>query len=183
MNVETILKESMALIGLPDDEETYKLWRTRLLHWCNEGLMDLGLTLRPWAREPMVIFGKGNLYTDGMSYQCVKVLAIEKGERHMDFYYGLSPQNLVIPGTEEGDMVDVVYRYMPRDLEEDWEEPELPEGCHRLLVLYIVAREKCQLDAGACTVGSYSLALYEKMKKNWIRNQPPPWENQFYNMY
>lgn len=183
MNLETILKQSMTLIGLPEDQETYELWRPRLLHWCNEGLMDLGLTLRPWARESMMVSGRGNIYTDGAQYQCVKVLAIERGEKRLGFYYDLSPQVLLVPGTQEGDMVDMVYRYIPRDLTEDWEEPELPEGCHRLLVLYIVAREKCQLDAGACTVGSYSLALYEKMKQNWVKNQPPPWENQFYNMY
>lgn len=183
MELLTILQKSMALIGLPEDEETLELWRPRLLHWCNEGLMDLSLSLRPWYKETVQVYAGGKVYTDALAYRCVKVLGIEREGRRLTFYYDLSPQELLVPEAKEGEMVDLVYRYMPQDLEEDEDVPELPESCHGMLVSYIVAREKSQLDAGAHNVGRYSMALYEKQKQGWLKNQPSPWENQFYNMY
>lgn len=183
MNLLTILHKSLSLIGLPDDEDTLELWRPRLMHWCNEGLIDLGLTLRPWYRESLSADGDERVYTDDLAYRCVKVLAVKKDGKRLLFYYGSTPFTLIVPGVQKGDPIEILYRYMPRELEDDTDVPELPESVHELLVTYIVGREKSQLDTGAFNVGRYSLALYEKGKKSWIRNQSPPEENQFYNMY
>lgn len=182
MNLLTILKTSMALVGLPDDEDTLELWRPKLTFWCNEALCDLGLSLRPWSREEMTLEEGGYLYPDALYYPCIKVLGVEKEGKRFPFYYAGSARDILIPGLKEGDTVEVVYRYMPPAIEKDWEEPQLPEGYHNLLVSYIAAKEKAQLDAGAYNVGRFSMALYEQQKQAWIKNQPGPWENRFYNM-
>lgn len=183
MELLTIIKKSMALVGLPDDEETLALWRPKLVYWCNEGLCDLGLSLRPWAREEAVLQEGGILPTYGLHHNCIKVLGIEKEGKRIAFYYAGSTRNVLIPGLKAGDKVEVVYRYMPRAIEEDTQTPELPEECQNMLISYIAAKERAQLDAGAYNVGRFNLALYEQQKQHWLRNQVGPFENRFYNMY
>lgn len=183
MTLLDILKKSLTLIGLPDDADTLELWRPRLLHWCNEGLTDLCLSLRPWARETVELWDCGEINDMDLQHPCVKVLSVEYEGASTPFYYGMDMGQILLPERKAGDRVDIVYRYMPRALSKDTDEPDIPEALHSLLVTYTVGREKSHLDTEAQNVGLQDLSTYEQMKKWWSRNTPSPLGNRFYHMY
>lgn len=183
MTLLEILKNSMTLIGLPDDADTLEMWRPRLLLWCNEGLTDLCLSLRPWARETITLGPYGEIREKDLQHPCVKVLSVEHKGSSFPFFYGVGMGQILVPDLNTGDSADIIYRYMPGLLSEDTDEPDIPEALHSLLVTYIVGREKSHLDTEAQNIGLQDLSTYEQMKKWWSRNTPPPLFTRFYNMY
>ena len=59
----------------------------------------------------------------------------------------------------------VVYRYAPKPLAEDDDEPALPAACHPLIVLYMTGRFSMHNDAPGMNHASAALALYESRKR------------------
>lgn len=181
MNLYTLMTHTLALMGMTPDASTLELWRPRLIAWANEGLMDLGISLRLWHKEELEI-ENGRLYTQKLSYPCVKVLQAEQNGRRLLFYYGGSPGELVFHGVQEG-RTAITYRYMPKPLVLDTDEPQLPENCRGLLLSYMAAKEKSHLDAASQNQARFSMALYRELKDALLKNRPDPMLNQFYNLY
>ena len=59
----------------------------------------------------------------------------------------------------------VVYRYLPKTLILDGDEPELPSACDPLIVLYMTGRFCLTDDAQGLNHATAALSLYETRKR------------------
>ena len=69
MNLYTLMTRTLALMGMTPDASTLELWRPRLIAWANEGLMDLGISLRLWHKEELEKTMDPSKYTGRASVQ------------------------------------------------------------------------------------------------------------------
>ena len=61
--------------------------------------------------------------------------------------------------------MSVVYRFLPKTLTEDDDEPELPSACDPLIVLYMTGRFCLLNDAQGMNHANAALSLYETRKR------------------
>ena len=164
MNLKQLVIATLHELARPTDSQTVAQWQDRLMLYINEAIADIGMTLRPWRRSALAVTG-GRAELAGLPSVCTKVLGVETAEGHRAvYYYGSGVSELVLPGMTEG-TVSVVYRYAPRMLAGEFDEPELPAYCHPLIVTYAVARERCHMDGVSQEAAQLNFSLYETQKR------------------
>ncbi len=77
----------------------------------------------------------------------------------------------------------VVYRYLPKTLAADDDEPELPAACHPLIVLYMVGRFCMLNDAQGMNHASSAMSLYEARKRRLKLDFDEPTDYQITNRW
>ncbi len=164
MNLKQLIIATLHELQRPTDSATVAQWQDRLTLYINEAIADIGVYLRPWRRSPLAVVN-GRLDLTQLPYLCTKVLAVEDGDgRRVVFYYGASVAELAVRGIPDGELY-VVYRYAPRTLSGEFDEPELPAFCHPLIVTYAVARERCHMDGVSQGSAQLNFTLYETQKR------------------
>ena len=163
VTVRELIESALAELDHPEDTAALPLWKEKLLRFANEATVDLYETFRPWRRDPLPL-RNGVLDLSALPYTAAKVLGAERSGMRVPFCYGTDTNTLRVPGVPDGTMT-VVYRYLPKTLVEDDDEPELPAACHPLIVLYMVARFSLLNDAAGLNHASAALSLYEAQKR------------------
>ncbi len=163
MTVQELIEGALCELDHPDDSAALPLWKDKLLRFANEALVDLAETFRPWRRDTLPLSG-GTVDLLALPYRLGKVLGVERCGMRVPFYFGTDAHTLHIPGVPDGPMT-VVYRYLPRELVLDTDEPELPTACHPLIVLYMAGRFSMTNDAQGMNHASAALSLYETRKR------------------
>ena len=164
MNLKQLIIGTLHELQRPVDSATVEQWQDRLTLYINEAIADIGVYLRPWKRSALTPVN-GHLDLSLLPYVCTKVLAVEDGEgRRLAFCYGANVGELVVRNVP-GDALFVVYRYVPRTLRSEFDEPELPAFCHPLIITYAVARERCHTDSVSQGAAQLNFTLYETQKR------------------
>lgn len=164
MNLKQLVIATLHELQRPVDSATVAQWQDRLTLYINEAIADIGVYIRPWRRSEAAAVN-GRIDLAGLPYLCTKVLAVEDGEgRRLAFYYGASVQELVVRNVPD-ETLFVVYRYAPRTLRNEFDEPELPAFCHPLIITYAVARERCHMDNASQGSAQFNFTLYETQKR------------------
>lgn len=158
-----LIQNALGELDHPDDTAALPLWKEKLLRYANEALVDLYESFRLWRRDPLPL-ANGTLDLSALPYTVGKVLGVERGGVRFPFCFVADTNTIRVPGAEDGPMT-VVYRYLPKPLAEDSDEPELPAACHPLIVLYMTGRFSLQNDAQGMNHGSAELSLYESRKR------------------
>lgn len=162
MTVQELIEGALCELDHPADSAALALWKEKLLRFANEAAVDLAETFRPWRRDTLPLSG-GIVDLHALPYRLGKVLGVERGGMRVPFYFGTDAYTLHVPGVTDGPMT-VVYRYLPRELVLDTDEPELPTACHPLIVLYMAGRFSMTNDAQGMNHASAALSLYETRK-------------------
>ena len=163
MTVLELIEGALAELEHPADSAALPMWKETLLRFANEAIADLTVTFHPWRRDPLPLAG-GIIDLRALPYRPGKVLGVERGGMRVPFYFGADTNTLYIPGVPDGPMT-VVYRYLPKALVLDTDEPELPTACHPLIVLYMVGRFSLKNEAQGMNRASAALALYDTRKR------------------
>ena len=166
MSAVTVLELIQSALGElehPEDTAALPLWKEKLLRFANEAMVDLYETFRPWRRDPLQL-QRGKLDLSTLPYTVAKVLGVERSGMRVPFCFDTDTNVLCVPGVKDGTMT-VVYRYLPKTLTEDDDEPELPAACHPLIVLYMVGRFSLINDAQGLNHASAAMSLYETRKR------------------
>ena len=163
VTVLELMQNALAELDHPEDTAALPLWREKLLRFANEAVADLFETFHPWRRDPLPL-QNGVIDLSALPHTPAKVLGVERGGMRVPFFYGADTNTLRVPGAADGPMT-VVYRFLPKPLAEDGDEPELPAACHPLIVLYMVARFSLINDAQGLNHASAAMSLYETRKR------------------
>ncbi len=162
MTLNEIVVAALSQLERGSDPVTLERWRPKLVRFANDGVLDLICAFKPTRRETAKLSGSV-LDTTLFDRPCIKVeRVLQKGT---GFELKHSPQDAsgIMSVRGVGD-VDVVYRYMPRDMVQPADEPELPPMLHPLIVLYVVARERMSGDVSTQGGANPYLQLYEAGK-------------------
>lgn len=163
MTLSQLIEQALAELEHPADTAALPLWQELLVRFANEAVADLTETFRPWRRDPLTLTN-GLLALSGLPYTVSKVLGVERNGMRIPFCYETDTKTLRVPGVPDGPMT-VVYRYQPKTLALNTDEPELPSACHPLIVYYMCARFEMHNDASAQNHASMLLNLYERRKR------------------
>ena len=181
MTVSQLIEQALAELEHPVDTAALPLWQEMLIRFANEAVADLTETFRPWRRDSLLL-RNGTLDLSGLPYLVGKVLGVERGGMRTPFCYDTNTQTLHVPGAADGPMT-VVYRYLPKTLVRNTDEPELPTACHPLIVHYMVARFEMHNDAAAQSHAAMLLNVYETRKRRMKLNFDEPSGYTFYNQW
>lgn len=163
MTVKELIDGALCELDHFEDTAALPLWKEKLLRFANEAVADLAESFHPWRRDSLQLTG-GIIDLLALPYRLGKVLGVERMGMRVPFYFGADQYTLYIPGVPDGPMT-VVYRYLPKELVEDTDEPELPSACHPLIVLYMAGRFSMINDAQGMNHASAAFALYEARKR------------------
>ena len=163
MTVTQLIEQALAELDHPASTAALPLWKDKLLRFANEAVTDLTETFRPWRRDPLTLTNE-TLQLSALPYAVGKVLGVERNGMRIPFHYGAGTGELKLPGVADG-AVTVVYRYLPKTLVQNSDEPELPACSHPLIVQYMVARFEMNNDAAAQNRAGLLLSNYELRKR------------------
>lgn len=181
VTVRELMESALGELEHPEDTAAFPLWQEKLLRFANEAVADLYETFRPWRRDPLPL-QNGELDLSALPYTVAKVLGTERNGMRIPFFYGADTKTLRVPGVPDGTMT-VVYRYLPKTLVEDDDEPELPAACHPLIVLYMVARFSLINDAQGLNHASAAFSIYEARKRRLKLDFDEPTDYQITNRW
>lgn len=181
MTVLQMIEQALAEMDHPSNTASVPLWRDKLLRFANEAVVDLTEAFHPWRRDVLTLTG-GMLDLSELPYTVGKLLGVERGGMRMPFYYDSDVSKICVPGASDG-AVTVVYRYLPKTLTQDGDEPELPAACHPLIVQYMVARFEMQNDATAQNHAGMLLSHYELRKRRLKMDLSEPIGYTIFNRY
>ena len=181
MTVTQLIEQALCELDHPSDTAALPLWKSKLLRFANEAVVDLTETFRPWRRDPLTLTD-GVLDLTALPYTAGKILGVERNGMRVPFYYDANTAALRVPGMADG-TVTVVYRYLPKTLVLDADEPELPAACHPLIVQYMVARFELHNDAAAQNHAGMLLSNYELRKRRLKLDFDEPVGYAIFNRY
>jgi len=167
-----LIQSALGELDHPEDTAALPLWKEKLLRFANEAVTDLFETFHPWRRDPLPLLN-GVIDLTALPHPCGKVLGVERCGMRVPFYFDTDTNTLRVPNVADGTMT-VVYRYLPRPLVLDTDEPELPAACHPLIVLYMTGRFSLVNDAQGLNHASAALALYETRKRRFRMDLDEP---------
>lgn len=176
-----LIESALAELEHPEDTAALPLWKEKLLRFANEAVVDLTETFRPWRRDRLPL-RNGTLDLSALPYTVGKVLGAERDGMRVPFFFSADTNTLRVPGVKDG-MMTVVYRYLPKTLVLDDDEPELPAACHPLIVLYMVGRFSMINDAQGLNHASAALSLYETRKRRLKLDLDEPTDYQITNRW
>ena len=181
VTVEELIRGALGELEHPESTAALPAWKEKLLRFANEAVTDLTETFRPWRRDPMPLLD-GTIDLSALPYTPAKILGVERCGMRVPFCFGTDTNSLRVPGVPDG-TITVVYRYLPKELVLDTDEPELPAACHPLIVLYMTARFSLVNDAQGLNHASAALALYETRKRRLRLDLDEPTDYQITNRW
>ena len=137
MTLGDILSAALEQLGRTVDAQQQAKWRAKFTQIINEGLIDIAEHLKPRRTDTLCVTD-GEIDVRALPRECTKVLGVFRDGAAAAFSRGSETARLRV--CAEGE-VQVQYRYIPKALSSDSDEPELPPRLHALLVTYVCARE------------------------------------------
>ena len=163
MTLNDIIVSALIQTGRGHDAQTLDTWRDKLTDFANDAMADLALSLRPIRTEKTRI-ENGRVDCRGLERECIRVMRINKDGRDVGFYTDERETGVVRVAAGDGE-AEITYGFMPRPLTNASDEPELSEACQRLIVTYVVARERASGEVNTQRGGNIYFQLYEKGKQ------------------
>lgn len=163
MTLKELLTGALQQLDRNTDSQTVELWRDKLTQYFNDAVLDLTGALQPRRTDPLTL-ADGRVDTGDLPRNCLKVLALKRGETRLPFYYGVGTGVLYVPGAADGP-VSVTYRCLPPALAADTDVPELPEWAHGAIISYAVGRERSSGDSMSINAARACFEIYFQAKR------------------
>lgn len=163
MTLQELIVAALEELNRPTDTAETAARKAQFTRFANEALIDITSCYRLWRRDEVSV-AEDRVDCSGLPQTMVKALALKRDGVRIPFYYGADANTLHTKGIADG-AAELTYRYMPAPLEELTDVPDIPEFLHPLIVTFIVARERIQLDSVAQSGSKTNLNLYETMKR------------------
>lgn len=160
MTLNDILVSSLLQLDRGYDPQTLDVWRDKFTRFMNDAQDDLARTVKPKRTETVTIVNNTLSLVD-LQRTCLRVVSVTAEGQPVDFLSGKNHGELTV--LADGD-VEVTYVYLPKHLSSPSDTPELPEECHLLIVMYVVARERMSGDASTQRGASAYLQMYQAQK-------------------
>lgn len=161
MTLVDIITRALVELGRNTDAQSTGAWKDKLTLFANEGMEDLADYL-DIKRTDTVTAVDGRIDLKDLSRRCNKVISASKGTKAVTVTESVTG---FVAVSDSGEM-NVTYRYLPDELKNDTDVPDIPEWLHPLLVTYVVYRDHLTLDPSQQARANVFGQMYERGKLN-----------------
>lgn len=168
MTLNEIISAALDQKGVTPAARTIDKSAGAFTQYVNEAAMDLADDFKLFRTEPVTLENK-SFDTTSLSRYCTKILSVKQDGKSLAFDDGDESGEISV--CAEGE-VSVAYRYVPNDVSSDSDVPDIPEYLHRLIVLYVVARDRASGDASTQNASGVYFSLYNEQKRKLIKAKP-----------
>lgn len=144
MTLQDIITQSLHRLKRSADGLSLKKYTPEFLYSVNEGVKLIAQRYRQSRKNTVAltngVFSK-TLLTN-RAYEIIDVQAAGVSVSFSEEYAGSGTYAVDTTATS----VDVIYRFVPADLTNSIDEPDIPEEYHGMLVNYVVANERANGD-------------------------------------
>jgi len=177
MTLLDIISSALTQMGNTNDAQVMHEWRDKLTQIANEGQADLAAALRLRRTDSIDLGDDGLLdIKSDLPYECLKVIRVLQNGREIPF--GRGPSTYEIRVNASG-TVEVEYRYLPKPMSNETDEPGIPERLHTLLVNYVLGKD---ITTNDITTQSRSQQFYELYERGKAKAQKEYGEPEFYGI-
>lgn len=162
MTLVNILTRALVELGRKTDAQSMEAWREKLTLFANDGAADLAEYLN-LKRVDTVQAVDGQVALSDLERGCRKVVSVSQNGANVTVTEAQDSKHVNVGTNGE---VQVTYRYIPKDMENDIDEPDVPEALHRLIVTYVVYRDHLCLDPSMQGRATAIQTMYERGKLN-----------------
>lgn len=162
MTLNEIIVSALEQLDRKSDPQNIAVWKGRMTRFANDAVVDLAQHLK-LKRADTAMVENGELDTDELPEECVKVLSVWRDGRRLPVHSYAG--NTVLVNCPDGE-VKVIYRWIPKLMTNDTDEPALPESTHGLIVSYVIGRERATSDPSMQRGGNIYFELYNEGKRN-----------------
>lgn len=176
MTLVDIITRALSGLGRLSDAQSMSAWKQKMLIYANDCIADLAEYL-DLKRTDTVTAADGEFKLSDLQRGCRKIVKVEKDGKMLSVTE--SDDSKTIGVSEDGE-IKVTYRYFPKEMEDDIDVPDIPEGLHRLIVTYVIYCEHRSLDPSMQGRATAFKNDYERGKMNARKKYG---EGDTYNIY
>lgn len=176
MTLVDIITRALSGLGRLSDAQSMNAWKAKLLIYANDAVADLAEYL-DLKRTDTVSVADGELKLSDLPRGCRKIVSARQNGKELSVTETNDSKTVGI--NAEGE-VEVTYRYFPKEMEDDIDVPDLPEGLHRLIVPFVIYSEYRTLDPSMQGRANAFKTDYERGKMNARKKYG---EQDTYNIY
>jgi len=162
MTLVNILTRALVELGRKTDAQSMDAWREKLTIFANDGCADLAEYLN-LKRTDTVTATDGIVKLSDLERGCRKIVSASQNGSSLSVTETNDSKTINVGSSGE---VQVTYRYIPKDMENDIDSPDVPEALHRLIVTYVVYRDHLSLDPSMQGRATAILQVYERGRMN-----------------
>lgn len=145
MTLNEIMVSALQRLHYGTDTQTVENYRDAFADYANRAIRMIATRYKQNRKETVQLSDNDTFNVSDLARHCVRVTEVRAGGSSVDYWQD-------VPGSGEftcdtdADSVDVVYRFVPKPLENTIDVPELPGHLHDMIVHYVVACERCGGD-------------------------------------
>lgn len=166
MTLVSIVTQALVALGMSTDAQTTEAWKDKLAMFANDGMRDLAQYIHIRKEEDVTAVG-GRIRLSDLSATCVKVLTVKQDGSDMAFTF--DPSSYYIHVAQDGAMT-ISYEYIPKDMVNDTDVPDLPEALHPLLIPYCCFSEHMTRDPNTQRRANMFYDKYDDGRRKFKRN-------------
>ena len=162
MTLQDIITQALRRMKRSSDGQALQNYQPEFLFSVNEGVKEIAQRYRQ-TRTDTVALTNGTFAKSLLSRRAYEIMDVLAAGESVDFAETTAGSAIYEVDTEETS-VSVVYRFVPADLTNSIDEPEIPEEFHGMLVNYVVGNERANGDPALQQAATYDLnKFYAKL--------------------
>ena len=166
MTLQDIVTQALHRLKRSSDSQNLQKYQPEFLFSVNEGVKLIAARYHQ-SRKDTVALTSG-VFTKTLlsrkAYEIIDVLAADKSVTFSEEYAGSGTYEVDTDETS----VAVIYRFVPAELSNSIDEPEIPEEFHGMLVNYVVANERANGDPSLQSAAKTDFDLFYSKLNNIV---------------
>lgn len=170
MTLSAIITSALAQLDRGEDPQLVTKYESKFTQYANDAVLDMAKDFPLHFTESVTLDG-GKFYTTDLSKWATKILSVKQDGEAVDWDLGDELGEIVCVdavGEELTGSVDVKYKYVPSAMTSTSDIPGIPEQLHRIIVTYVVARDKASGDPTTQGASTIYFQLYERQKSGMM---------------
>lgn len=159
MTLNEIMASALQRLRYGTDTQTVETYRDAFADYANRAVRKIANRYKQSRKETVELTDADTFDANALSRGCLHIDEVRASGRAVDFWQD-------VPGSGEftcdtdADSVEVVYRFVPKQLENPIDVPELPAHLHDMIVHYVVACERCGGDPSTQGTSSADFQMF-----------------------
>lgn len=165
MTLNEIIVSALQQLKRGNDSQTIDNYRGTFTQYANMAQQDLSKAF-PLFRTDPVRLKDGMFHISELPRWCTKLYGITQDGKELAF--DMAAETGMVAVNAEGE-VAVRYRYLPINLENATDRPDLPPQLHQCIVSYVVGCDRSGGDSSTQGGASIYFQLYNEQKRSLLR--------------
>lgn len=159
MTLNEIMVSALQRLHYGSDTQTVETYRDAFADYANRAIRMIALRFKQNRKETVELSADGTFNVTSLARECLRITEVRAADSSVDYWQDVPGSGEFSCDTEAGS-VDVIYRFVPKPLENTIDVPELPGHLHDMIVHYVVACERCGGDPDTQDTASADFSLF-----------------------